>query len=181
MKLFATVRDYLALLHVISEGLDRHRLDLLSFCVMPNHWHLVVHVDDLAELSKFMHWITTTHARRWHRYRRTFGDGPVYKGRFLSVPIVSEAQLVRVCRYVERNAVRAGLARRAQDWSWSSLAERKRTRKRVSLLSMPFLESDEWQDYVNATEESTQAQVSIDKLDRAVRLQEQTPIDVNLV
>jgi REP-associated tyrosine transposase len=181
MKLFATVRDYLSLLHVISDGLDRHHLDLLSFCIMPNHWHLVVHVDDLAELSKFMHWITTTHARRWHRYRRTFGDGPVYKGRFLSVPIVSEVQLVRVCRYVERNAVRAGLARRAQDWSWSSLAERKRTRKRVSLLSMPFLESDEWQDYVNAAEESAQAQVSIDKLNRAVRLQEQTPIDGNMV
>jgi len=170
-RLFTTSRDYLSLMHVLAEGLDRHRVDLLAFCVMPNHWHLVVHVDEPGELSKFMHWITTTHARRWHRYRRTVGHGPVYKGRFLSVPIESEAQLVRVCRYVERNALRAGLVRRAEHWAWSSLAERSRVKKRISLLSVPFLESETWKDYVNTVEEGPPERVAMELFEESIALE----------
>ncbi len=170
-QLFKTARDYLSLLHVFAEGLDRHRVDLLAFCIMPNHWHLVVHVDDPQELSKFMHWVTTTHARRWHRHRHTVGEGPVYKGRFLSVPIESEASLVRVCRYVERNALRAGMVRRAEHWTWTSLAERGRLKKRISLLSVPFLETDTWVEYVNSIEEGGPKRVAMERLEDQLALE----------
>ena len=60
------------------------------------------------------------------------------------------ADLVHVCRYVERNALRAGLVRRAQDWPWCSLADRLRLEPRVTLHSAPFLSSATWIEHVNS-------------------------------
>jgi putative transposase len=150
--LFTCAREYLAFLRVLRQALSRHGVELLSYCVMPNHWHLVVRIDRIDELSRFMHWLSTTHARRWHLARRTVGLGPVYKGRFVSVPVGPEANLVRVCRYVERNPVQAGLVQRAELWPWSSLADRARRKRRLLLLSAPFFESGIWTDYVNQTQ-----------------------------
>jgi putative transposase len=74
----------------------------------------------------------------------------VYQGRFHARPIESSAELVRVCRYVERNALRAGLVERAQDWPWGSLSERLRRHSHLPLTSTPFLTSRAWIDHVNA-------------------------------
>jgi REP element-mobilizing transposase RayT len=55
---------------------------LLAYCAMPNHWHLVMGPIDPKPLSKLMHWVTVTHAVRWHRHHHTTGLGPVYQGRY---------------------------------------------------------------------------------------------------
>lgn len=47
--IFATRKDYLSFIHVLVEGLAEHPVELLSYCVMPNHWHLVVRVDMNAD------------------------------------------------------------------------------------------------------------------------------------
>jgi hypothetical protein len=57
---------------------------------------------------------------------------------------------VTVCRYVERNALSAGLVARAQDWPWCSLAARVSSNMPVPLVSTAFLASNAWIDYVNA-------------------------------
>jgi putative transposase len=118
--------------------------------VMPNHWHLVVGPTDSKTVSRLLHWVTTTHATRWHLHRKSTGTGPVYQGRFwMSVPD-SSTELIRICRYVERNALRAELVRRAQDWPWGSLAERLRgDEQRLPLAPIGFLCSPTWVDYVN--------------------------------
>ena len=161
--LFIGAREYLAFLKVLRQALSRFGVEVLSYCVMPNHWHLVVRIDQITELSRFMHWLSTTHARRWHLARRTVGLGPVYKGRFLSVPIGPEADLIRVCRYVERNPLRAGLVRRAELWPWSSLADRASRKRRVLLLSAPFLEARIWTEYVNQAQTMAEV-VAMDRL-----------------
>jgi putative transposase len=88
---------------------------------MPNHFHLVLWPRTDTELSAFMAWLTTTHSKRWHAWRRTAGTGHVYQGRFKSFPVQDDSHFVTLCRYVERNALRADLARRAEDWRWGSL------------------------------------------------------------
>jgi putative transposase len=147
--LFSRPREYVGFIRVLREALARHDVELLTYCVMPNHWHLVLRTDQIRELSRFMHWLSTTHARRWHRVRGTVGLGPVYKGRFLSVPIEADGSLIRVCRYVERNPLRAGLVRRAEEWPWSSLTDRGRRKRRLLVLTAPFLEGPTWVDHVN--------------------------------
>jgi len=56
---------------------------LLAYCVMPNHWHLVVWPQHDGDLSRFMSWVTLTHTQRWHAYRQTVGTGHLYQGRFM--------------------------------------------------------------------------------------------------
>jgi putative transposase len=66
--------------------------------------------------------LTLTHTQRWHAHHHTAGSGHLYQGRFKSFPVQSDEHFLTVCRYLERNALRAGLAERAEDWPWGSLA-----------------------------------------------------------
>jgi putative transposase len=88
---------------------------------MPDHWHLVLRPDVDGEMSRFMRWVTATHTMRHHARYRTSGEGHLYQGRFKSFPIQDDHHFLTVCRYVERNALRTGLVRCAEDWRWSSL------------------------------------------------------------
>lgn len=121
--LFADEADYAAFERVLLQALEREPLRLLAYCVMPNHWHLVVWPDKSAgrQVSEFLRWLTVTHTQRWHAHHRTAGSGHLYQGRFKSFPVQSDEHLYAVLRYVERNALRAELVRRAEDWRWSSL------------------------------------------------------------
>ncbi len=149
MPLFVRPSDYRAFLAVIREGLARDDIHLLAYCVLANHWHLVVEPRGTNALVRFMHWVTVTHAVRWHHHHRTVGGGAVYQGRYHSVPLDSAERLMRACRYVERNALAARLVRRAQDWPWGSLSDRVRGVEAVPLKAAPFFASTAWIDYVN--------------------------------
>jgi putative transposase len=98
---------------------------VLAYCLMPNHWHLLLWPQRGRDLSTFMQRLTVTHMRRWHAHRGTTGTGPLYQGRFKSFPVQDDAHLLSVGRYVERNALRARLVRRAENWHWCSLWRRE--------------------------------------------------------
>jgi putative transposase len=99
---------------------------LLSYCLMPNHWHLVLWPRADGELSDFGHWLTLTHTQRWHAHYHNVGTGHLYQGRFKSFPVARDEHFLQLCRYVERNPLRAGLVRRAEAWQWGSLWGEKR-------------------------------------------------------
>jgi len=115
---------------------------------MPNHFHLVLWPRTDTELSAFMAWLTATHSKRWHATRQTTGTGHVYQGRFKAFPVSSDTYFLCLCRYVERNALRAGLVERAEDWPWSSLAQRAGRRSAVSLADWPMPRPADWADLV---------------------------------
>jgi putative transposase len=71
-----------------------------------------------------MRLLTVTHTQRRHAHRRTAGTGPLYQGRFKSFPIKRDDHFLAVCRYVERNPVRANLVKSARRWPSGSLAKR---------------------------------------------------------
>lgn len=148
--LFETRRDYIAFLAVLREGFDKHQTPLVSYCVLSNHWHLLVGPIEKESLSRVIKWVAATHAARWHRFRGTTGHGPVYQGRFRSTPINDIASLLPLSRYVERNARSAGLVAKAEDWPWCSLSQRRRGSRLVPLTSSHVLATDLWLSYVNA-------------------------------
>ena len=148
--IFLRPKDYREFLEILREGLARHQVPLVAYCILPNHWHLVLGRTGTTQLSRLMHWVTTTHAVRLHTRRRTVGEGPIYQGRFKAHAIESSGALLRVCRYVERNALSSQLVRRAQDWPWGSLRDRLRPESAVPLAGAPFLASDAWIEHVNA-------------------------------
>lgn len=120
-RIFENDGDYQALERVIAETADRIQVRILAYCIMPNHWHLVLCPTGDGELGKFVQRLTTTHVRRWHLYRNSVGSGHLYQGTYKSFPIQDDGHFLTVCRYVEQNPLRAGLVARAEDWRWSSI------------------------------------------------------------
>src|SRR5713101_6226580 len=114
--LFDKPADYEAFERILAEAQDECPVPLLAYCLMPNHWHLVLAPEGDGDLSRFVGWLTLTHTQRWHAHCHTVGTGHVYQGRFKSFAVETDDHFLTVCRYVERNALRAGLVARAEDW-----------------------------------------------------------------
>lgn len=114
--------DYLSFTDLMKRACDRIPMRVVSYCLMPNHFHFVVWPYQDQDLSKWMQWLLTAHVRRHHRVNET--DGRVWQGRFKAFPIQSDRHLLTVMRYVERNPLRANLVDTAGDWPWSSLGNR---------------------------------------------------------
>ena len=121
--IFLKEGDYAAFEHILEQAFQRIPLRILGYCVMPNHWHMVVWplADQNQEVSEFFRWLTVTHVQRRHAHYHSAGEGHLYQGRFKSFPVESDEHLYTVLRYVERNPLRANLVECAQDWRWSSL------------------------------------------------------------
>lgn len=121
LPLFEKSADYAAFEKILQEAYKRTGIRIAAYCLMPNHWHLLLWPQGDGELSEVMRWVTVTHTQRWHAHRHTSGSGPVYQGRFKSFPVQTDEHFLTVARYVERNAMRAKLVARAEEWQWSSL------------------------------------------------------------
>lgn len=111
--------DYHAFVDLMSAACARVPCRILAFCLMPNHVHLVLWPREGDDLSRWMHWLLTTHVRRYH------------------------------LRYVERNPLRANLVDRAEGWRWSSLGRRSDEQGTVRLDVGPVPRLADWVDYVN--------------------------------
>jgi len=149
--IFKGAGDYQAFEQALSEARDRLDMRILAYCVMPNHWHMVLWPRQDGDLSDFTGWLTTTHIRRWHAFRKSDGTGHLYQGRFKSFPVQEDAHFLTVCRYVERNPLRAGLVTRAEDWKWSSLWLRLRgdSKAKALLSDWPLPLPPNWVAWVN--------------------------------
>jgi len=123
-RLFEKDADYGAVERIMAETLEVRPMRICAWCLMPNHWHLVLWPKADGDLAAFMQRLSITHVRRWQEHRHKVGEGHLYQGRYKSFPIERDEHFLTVCRYVERNPLRAGLVRRAEDWRWSSLWDR---------------------------------------------------------
>ena len=119
LPLFEKPADYVAFEKVLAEAHAQTGIRIAAYCLMPNHWHLLLWPKQDGELSEVLRWITVTHTQRWHAHHHTAGTGPVYQGRFKSFPVQTDEHFLAVARYVERNARRARLVSWAEDWQWS--------------------------------------------------------------
>ena len=125
-RLFVANRDYAAFVEVLVLACKRYPgVGLLAYCLMPNHWHLVLRPAADGELGAFMRWLTQTHVQRWRHAKRTVGHGALYQGRYKSFPVQEDRHYLTLCRYVERNALAAGLCDRAEGWPWGSAYARR--------------------------------------------------------
>lgn len=123
MEIFGKEGDFAAFLKLLEEGRKRYGMRILGYCLMGNHWHLVLWPRKGEDLSKFIGWVCTTHVRRWREHRGNVGEGHLYQGRFKSFLVQEDRHFLMVMRYVEGNALRAGIVKRAEEWRWSSLDE----------------------------------------------------------
>jgi putative transposase len=158
MPLFEKRADYAAFEKILHEAYERTGIRITAYCLMPNHWHLLLWPQGDGELSEVMRWITVTHTQRWHAHRHSSGSGPVYQGRFKSFPVQTDEHFLTAARYVERNAVRAELVTRAEEWQWSSLWRWARNDSSVLefLAEWPLERPPQWMQWVNETEKEAE-------------------------
>lgn len=153
---FHEYADYAAFLSLMTQTQKRLMIPILAACLMPNHLHLVVRPVGPADLAHWTHRLFTTHVRRHHRKYQT--SGRLWQGRFRVFLIQQDHHLVTVMRYVERNALRAGLVARAEDWPWGSLRWRMTPSPwRIDIAQSPVPLPGNWASYVN--EPQTPAEV----------------------
>ena len=141
---FCRPGDYQAFITFMSRATARIPMRIVGYCLMPNHFHLVLWPYEDRALSRWMHWLMTAHVRRHHW---TYGtDGRIWQGRFKAFPIQQDEHLVTVLRYVERNPLRAHLVTRAEGWPWSSLGVNVKSLRLIKpAVSLPR----DWQTFVN--------------------------------
>jgi putative transposase len=144
--------DYEAFLTILADGLEKFAIRVVAFCLMPNHWHLVVFADVGVELSAYMGWVTSTHVRRYQKAHDVVGSGHLYQGRYRNFLVQNDTHLLNVLRYVEANALRAGLVSRAEEWEFSSLARSSSADGRQLLSPSPVLRPPGWVELVNHPE-----------------------------
>jgi len=146
-RVFHSSADYLAFIDFMRRAQQRLPVRLLCYCLMPNHFHLVVRPHGDGDLGTWMHWLMTVHVRRHHSVYHP--DGRIWQGPFKAFPVADDRHLLTLIRYVERNPVRPGLVPRAEDWPWSSLAwstaERRATLEDVA----PAAVATDWLEVVN--------------------------------
>lgn len=149
MRIFRKKADYEAFECVLAEGLERYPVELLTYCLMPNHWHLVVRPSTDEALGRWMGWVGVTHVRRYHEHYHSRGGGHLYQGRFKSFPVAEDDYFLALCRYVEANALRAGLVERAEQWQWSGLWQREHGTGELRLSAWPLARPRNWVAWVN--------------------------------
>lgn len=144
-QVFHTEGDYRAFTDLMTEARERHPVKMLAWCIMPNHFHLLVSPERADDLSRWMQWFMTSHVRRYHQFHKS--SGHVWQGRYKSFIVQEDQHLLTVVRYIEGNPVRAGLADSAQAWRWSSHGARTGTAQIIDPLPLPLPE--EWTLHVD--------------------------------
>ena len=153
-RIFEHDRDYLAFERVLADVQERVPMRILAWCVMPNHWHLLLWPCQDGDLSNYMRLVTLTHTQRRHANRASAGTGHLYQGRFKSFVVQNDAHFLTVSRYVEANALTGRLVERAEHWRWGSLwrMQQGQVDRPPVLHPWPVARPSDWLEYVNQPE-----------------------------
>lgn len=109
--------DREAHLAVIAQAMERFDAQALAYCLMGNHYHLVLQTRQ-ANLSRLMRQVNGVYTQAFNRRHGLAGH--LFQGRFKAILVDRDAYLLALCRYVERNPVAAGLVATVREWPWSS-------------------------------------------------------------
>lgn len=146
-EVFHKDKDYSAFIDLLKEAKGCYSVKIFGYCLMPNHFHLVVKPERGEELSRWMQWVMTSHVRRYHKHYGT--SGHVWQGRFKSFMIQEDAHLLMALRYIEGNPVRGQLVNFAKEWRWSSNGERTGIKGKMLTNEIPIELPSDWERYVD--------------------------------
>ncbi len=146
-KIFHKRYDYDVFIELMRQAKEEYPVKIYAYCLMPNHFHIVIMPLKAKALSNFMQWLMTTHVRRHHK--RYDSSGHIWQGRFKSFIVSDDEYLLTLLRYVETNPVRAKLVKLIEDWNWSSYRERKMGNNSKNLIDqIPIELPKDWDNFI---------------------------------
>ena len=110
--------DRLAFLEALGRAKERYPFQLYGYCLMNNHFHLLLRPEPGQAVSRIMQSLTIAHTWRHHKLRQSVGH--VWQGRFKSPVVQDDGHLLMVLRYIEANPLRAGMVEDLATYRWSS-------------------------------------------------------------
>lgn len=146
--LFKDPVDFRSFQRLLAQAQERYGMRIIAYCLMGNHWHFLLWPSSDDAIGPFIHWLCTEHGKQWRRSDGSVGRGAVYQGRYRLSVVQCGQHLFTVWRYIERNALRAGLVDQAEKWPWSSLSD-SLGEDRPQLSPAPLAKPQDWLDIVN--------------------------------
>ncbi|MEK7461350.1 MAG: transposase [Patescibacteria group bacterium] len=138
---------------VKNQGFVETNVEILAFCLMPNHFHLMLRQTSENGISHFLANVTNSYTRSYNtRYSRI---GPLFQGPFKAVWVETDEQLIHLSRYIHLNPVVAGLAQKPEAYHWSSYnaylskSNEFRTICDPLLILALFTKQDKYQLFIN--------------------------------
>lgn len=105
-------------LYIINKYKDEYNVELLSYCIMDNHAHLLIYTEQTSDMSKFMHSVNCSYSVYYNKINDRVGY--VFRDRYKSEPIYKENYLLKCINYIHMNPVKAGIVRDAKEYNYSS-------------------------------------------------------------
>ena len=147
-KVFRTEEDYQFFVELMAKAKQIHPVKIFAYCLMPNHFHVVLQPEEAGELSRWVHWLLTSHVHHHHLIHKT--EGHLWQGRFRAFIVQEDAHFLSVMRFVEGNPVRKGLVESADQWPWSSHGETIGKKERRIVCPCPVELPPFWAEFVNS-------------------------------
>ena len=114
---FRSKHNYSKFIELLIESSEMWNLRVSAYCLMPNHYHLLVQTPD-ANISRSMRHIDGVYTQYYNRINGF--DGPLFRGRYKAIVIDADSYLLQVMRYIHRNPLKAGLCEKLGEYKWSS-------------------------------------------------------------
>jgi putative transposase len=146
-NVFYKTHDYEAFIKLMREAKEKYIIKLFAYCLMPNHFHMLIMVIQPEEFIKYMHWLMTSHVRRYHSHYGT--SGHIWQGRYKSFIIQKDNHFLTVLKYILRNPVRAGLTKTPAEWQWSSYKSLINKSCAGFVDELPIDLSVDWRKYID--------------------------------
>lgn len=116
---FPEHKDYYRFIDLLIESCELWNIRISAYCLMPNHYHLLIHTPD-GNLSRCMRHINGVYTQRYNKAHSC--DGQLFRGRFKSILVEGNPYLLQLVRYIHRNPLRANLTKSINSYKWSSHA-----------------------------------------------------------
>jgi putative transposase len=168
--LFSSAEEYTAFENLLAYSRERIAMRIVAYCLMVNHWHLLLWPHEDGDVSRFLHWLSGTHANHYRRQTNTVSQGAVYQSRFHAVGLTDSLHFLIVCRYIERNPVEARLVQRAEDWRWSSARQRGQVDIELPMDEGPMPLPTDWLAIINSERDLATSDLTL-----AIKTRGQTP------
>ena len=120
-KIFYCDENYSYCLRLFKKYLDRYNVSMIAYCLMPNHYHLLIRQNEAGSISRFLQTVFNSYSQAFNRM--SGHSGTLFEGRPKSVEVVDDNYAVRLCAYIHRNPVAAKLVSRPEDWRFSDYVD----------------------------------------------------------
>lgn len=106
---------------IIKDKIKQNNVNIIAYCIMDNHVHMLVNIQKIEDMCKFMQQVNTTYAKFYNKlYNRV---GYVFRNRYLAKPILDERNLKKCVVYIHRNPVVAKMTKKKSEYKFSSYNE----------------------------------------------------------